>query len=83
MELTRPPAPRELRGNVADPLGNDEDGAIGRLREEVSHWSIETARQDDAFSVLGNEGKGALDAKHAIDVILIREQSTTSFGFVH
>jgi hypothetical protein len=80
VELVGPPSARQLARDLVDSFGDDERGSIHRLREEVAHWTVETAREEDALAVLGDEGKGAPDIEDGVEVT--SEQPSPRFRFV-
>src|SRR6266850_5750126 len=65
VKLIGPAAPAELGRDLVDPLGHDQDGAVGGLGEEIAQRPLETPRQDDALALLGDECKRAVDRQYA------------------
>src|SRR6266542_96569 len=81
VELVSPSTAPQLRGDLVDALGDDQNWSIGGLRQKVSHRTVETSRQHDAFPLLCYEGKGAVDAEHCPDVT--SEQPAPCFRFIN
>src|SRR6266404_2330440 len=65
VKLTAPAAARELRRDLVDPLGDDQDRAVGRLGEEIAQRPLEAPRQDYALAFLGHERERAVDREYA------------------
>ena len=80
MELARPAAPSQLGGDLVDALGDDQCRSIDRLGEKISEWSIEAPRQHYPLTILGYNGKGAIDAKNSVHIT--SEQPAPGFRFV-
>src|SRR5256885_10646569 len=49
-ELIAPSPPLQLGGDLVDPFGDDQDGAVGGLCEEIPQRPFEAPRQHDARS---------------------------------
>jgi hypothetical protein len=69
MKLISPTPPTELRSNFVDSFRDDQRRPFHRLRQKIAKRSIETARQEDALSLLHNHRKGAIDTENAIEVV--------------
>jgi hypothetical protein len=68
VELRRPTMTLELSGDLVYPLGHHQDRPVGGLRQEITHRTVETARQNDALPLLCHERKGSVDPEHCLRV---------------
>src|SRR5690242_19322215 len=80
MKLPCPAAAPKLRGDLVDPLGDDQRGSFDRLGEKVAHRTIEAPRQYNALPILRYERERAFDRENGIRII--GEQTAPCFRFV-
>jgi len=65
VKLIGPAAPAELGRDLVDPLGHDQDGAVGGLGEEIPQAAARGSAPGDALAVLRDEGKRSVDRQYA------------------
>lgn len=80
VELISPSVTSELRCNLVDAIGNDQHRTIGGLCEKISHWTVETSRQQNALAILCEERERAVDIENCVGVAV--EEATSSFSFI-
>jgi len=68
VELINPSTAPQLGRDLVHALRHDQHWSVGRLREKISHRTVETSRQHDAFPILRYEGKGAVDPEYSLGV---------------
>ena len=73
MELSAPPASRELALDLVDSLGDDEHRARRRFGEEVAKRAVEAAREQYALAVLRGERERAAEREHVVRPVAAEE----------
>jgi hypothetical protein len=81
VELRAPSAAGQLRRDLVDPFGNDENRSVHCLRQEVSHRPVEAPGEEHPLPILRHEGERAVDREHLVDVR--REESAARLLGVH
>ena len=80
MELVGPAMACELGSYLVNALGDDQRGSFDGLCQEIPHWPVEAAREQNTLAVLHYQCKGAIDCQNCIDIT--SEQPAPSLRFV-